>query len=233
MNTIWRPAAFLQERCAHFLRQINPLPAGTPGRRGPPIAPDATMAAMRLLLLSWAWPELRHNPWRSLTAVVAVAVGVALALVVQHLINQSALEEFAGATRAVNGEPDVEAARPGRRFRRPPAGPPGGPPGCALGQPGAGGGHLRARAGRRGHAPEPSGAGRGRAGGGAHRPRADAAARCRRLRGGLVRPRQRLCQPGRPSAGRARWHAAPANTRRRAHHPPARNRPPPADRPCW
>ncbi len=73
------------------------------------------MAAMRLLLLSWAWPELRHNPWRSLTAVVAVAVGVALAWVV-HLINQSALEEFAGATRAVNGEPDVELRDRGAGF---------------------------------------------------------------------------------------------------------------------
>jgi putative ABC transport system permease protein len=73
------------------------------------------MAAMRLLLLSWAWPELRHNPWRSLTAVVAVAVGVALAWAV-HLINQSALEEFAGATRAVNGEPDVELRDRGAGF---------------------------------------------------------------------------------------------------------------------
>jgi putative ABC transport system permease protein len=70
---------------------------------------------MSALLLTFSWPELRHHPWRSLTAVVAVAVGVALAWAV-HLINQSALEEFAGATRAVNGEPDVELRDRGAGF---------------------------------------------------------------------------------------------------------------------
>ena len=41
------------------------------------------------------------------TAVVAVMLGVALAFSV-HLINASALGEFASAVRAVNGQPDLE-----------------------------------------------------------------------------------------------------------------------------
>ena len=51
------------------------------------------------LLTSFSWQELRQHPWRNAAAVLAVALGVALALAV-HLINASALNEFAQASRA-------------------------------------------------------------------------------------------------------------------------------------
>ncbi|WP_341905714.1 FtsX-like permease family protein [Polaromonas sp. YR568] len=62
---------------------------------------------MWALLSSFSWQELRHHPWRSAAAVVAVMLGVALAFSVQ-LINASALSEFSQAVRAVNGQPDLE-----------------------------------------------------------------------------------------------------------------------------
>ena len=62
---------------------------------------------MLRLLATVSWPEFRHHPWRTATAVFAVALGVALALAVQ-LINASALAEFRDAVSAVNGQPDVE-----------------------------------------------------------------------------------------------------------------------------
>lgn len=58
------------------------------------------------LLTTFSWPEWRHHPWRHAAAVVAVMLGVALALAVQ-LINASALAEFAGAVSSVNGQPDL------------------------------------------------------------------------------------------------------------------------------
>jgi putative ABC transport system permease protein len=58
------------------------------------------------LLRHLVWPEWRAHPWRQAMAVLAVALGVALAWSV-HLINASALAEFAGAVRAVQGEPDA------------------------------------------------------------------------------------------------------------------------------
>jgi putative ABC transport system permease protein len=57
-------------------------------------------------LLLLAWREWRHQPWRHAAALLAVALGVALASSVQ-LINSAALGEFASALRATNGEPDV------------------------------------------------------------------------------------------------------------------------------
>jgi putative ABC transport system permease protein len=50
--------------------------------------------------------EWRHHPWRHAAALLAVALGVALAFSV-HLINRSALAEFTTAVRAANGEPDL------------------------------------------------------------------------------------------------------------------------------
>jgi putative ABC transport system permease protein len=65
---------------------------------------------MRLdLLRALVVPEWRAHPWRQALAVLAVALGVALAWSV-HLINQSALAEFAGAVRAIQGEPDASLA---------------------------------------------------------------------------------------------------------------------------
>ena len=59
------------------------------------------------LLRTFSWQELRHHPWRSAAAVLAVMLGVALAFSV-HLINASALDEFSSAVRSVNGQPDLE-----------------------------------------------------------------------------------------------------------------------------
>jgi putative ABC transport system permease protein len=60
------------------------------------------VALLRLL----AWREWRHHPWRHGAALLAVALGVALAYSV-HLINVSALSEFSSAVRAANGDPDL------------------------------------------------------------------------------------------------------------------------------
>lgn len=62
---------------------------------------------MLALLRTFSWQELRHHPWRSAAAVLAVMLGVALAFSV-HLINASALDEFSSAVRTVNGQPDLE-----------------------------------------------------------------------------------------------------------------------------
>ncbi len=62
---------------------------------------------MYRLLVTFSWQELRHHPWRSAAAVLAVMLGVALAFSV-HLINASALSEFSAAVRSVNGQPDLE-----------------------------------------------------------------------------------------------------------------------------
>ncbi|MBI5276100.1 MAG: FtsX-like permease family protein [Burkholderiales bacterium] len=62
---------------------------------------------MLALLGTFSWQELRHHPWRSAVAVAAVMLGVALAWSV-HLINASALGEFASAVRATGGQPDIE-----------------------------------------------------------------------------------------------------------------------------
>ena len=65
------------------------------------------MSLLWSLLKTFSWAELRHHPWRNAAAVLAVTLGVALAFAV-HLINASALDEFAQAVRSVNGEPDLE-----------------------------------------------------------------------------------------------------------------------------
>ena len=64
----------------------------------------------RIRELAWLWPlmwrEWCHHPWRHGVALLAVALGVALAFSV-HLINTSALAEFSSAVRAANGAPDL------------------------------------------------------------------------------------------------------------------------------
>ncbi len=64
-------------------------------------------AMLPSLLRTFSWQEVRHHPWRSAAAVVAIMLGVALAFAV-HLINASALSEFSSAVRSVNGQPDLE-----------------------------------------------------------------------------------------------------------------------------
>lgn len=65
---------------------------------------QAWALAWPLRRLSWA--EWRAHPWRQAAAVMAIALGVALAFSV-HLIHHSALAEFAQALRSANGEPDL------------------------------------------------------------------------------------------------------------------------------
>ncbi|MBT3065852.1 ABC transporter permease [Rhodoferax sp. U11-2br] len=64
---------------------------------------------MFALLTTFSWQELRQHPWRNAAAVLAVMLGVALAFSV-HLINNSALDEFAQAARAVGGQSDLEVS---------------------------------------------------------------------------------------------------------------------------
>ncbi|WP_287926855.1 ABC transporter permease, partial [Diaphorobacter sp.] len=71
-------------------------------RRGP-----HNRGMLTALLRTFSWRALRHHPWRSAAAVAAVMLGVALGFAV-HVINASALDEFAQAVRAVNGQPDLE-----------------------------------------------------------------------------------------------------------------------------
>jgi len=59
------------------------------------------------LLKTFSWQELKQHPWRNAAAVLAVMLGVALAFSV-HLINASALDEFAQAARSVGGQSDLE-----------------------------------------------------------------------------------------------------------------------------
>ena len=65
-----------------------------------------TSTLARTLFLPLMWREWSHHPWRHAVALLAVALGVALAWSV-HLINTSALGEFSAAVRAANGEPDL------------------------------------------------------------------------------------------------------------------------------
>ena len=51
--------------------------------------------------------EWRAHPGRVIVAMIAIAVGVALGFAV-HLINASALNEFARAVASVNGAADLQ-----------------------------------------------------------------------------------------------------------------------------
>ena len=57
-------------------------------------------------LATLSWPEFIQHPWRSLTAIFAITLGVALALAV-HLINASALAEFGQAMRTAQAQADL------------------------------------------------------------------------------------------------------------------------------
>jgi len=79
----------------------RPLPSSIPSVHGASPARSAVAALFGKLL----WAEWRHHPWRQAAAVLAVALGVALAFAVQ-LINASALAEFETAVHAASGAPD-------------------------------------------------------------------------------------------------------------------------------
>jgi putative ABC transport system permease protein len=74
-----------------------------------------TLRPLLALLRQFSWAEWRHQPGRTLVAVLAVALGVALALSVQ-LINASALQEFGAAVRSVDGQPDLQLRASGSAF---------------------------------------------------------------------------------------------------------------------
>ena len=95
-----------------------------------------------LSLWRLSWREWRHHPWRHGMALLAVALGVALAWSV-HLINASALAEFSAAVRSANGEPDLSLRGAARRLRRRAVRARGHGPGRGAGQPGARARHLR------------------------------------------------------------------------------------------
>ena len=62
----------------------------------------------RLTLLVWLWSaQWRTHPGRTVTAVLAIAIGVALALAI-HLVNRSALDEFGAAIAVVNGDAQAQ-----------------------------------------------------------------------------------------------------------------------------
>ncbi len=67
------------------------------------------------LLATFSWQELRHHPWRTAAAVVAVTLGVALGFAVQ-LINASALDEFTQGARTLGGEADLVLRSPAGQF---------------------------------------------------------------------------------------------------------------------
>lgn len=72
--------------------------------------PGATAAAAGLSprLLAWmVLGEWRAQPGRTLAAILAIAVGVGLGLAI-HLVNRSALDEFASAVRSVSGAADLQ-----------------------------------------------------------------------------------------------------------------------------
>src|SRR5689334_5840672 len=62
-----------------------------------------TSAAIRWMIVG----EWRAHPARVIVAALAIAIGVALGFAV-HLINASALNEFARAVRTVNGDADLQ-----------------------------------------------------------------------------------------------------------------------------
>ena len=53
--------------------------------------------------------EWRAHPVRALTAVMAIAVGVALGFAI-HLINAAAFNEFSAAVQSLSGQADVQVS---------------------------------------------------------------------------------------------------------------------------
>ena len=68
-----------------------------------PSAPGLQTLALRWMAVA----ELRAHPVRWLSAALAIAIGVALGYAV-HLVNRSALDEFARAVQTVNGAADLQ-----------------------------------------------------------------------------------------------------------------------------
>jgi putative ABC transport system permease protein len=64
---------------------------------------------MRRLTRWLALGEWRAHPIRALTAIAAIAIGVALGFAI-HLVNSSALNEFSTAIRSLSGQADIQVA---------------------------------------------------------------------------------------------------------------------------
>lgn len=80
----------------------------------PGAVPDTRLNG--LALLRWIGSgQWRMSPGRAATAVVAVAIGVALGLGI-HLVNRSALHEFGAAIAVVNGEAQLSVKAAARGF---------------------------------------------------------------------------------------------------------------------
>ena len=84
--------------------------AANPDVPRPPRGWRAVRELAPLILREW-----RHHPWRHGVALLAIALGVALAWSV-HVINGSALQEFSSAVRAANGQPDAVLRGPREGF---------------------------------------------------------------------------------------------------------------------
>jgi putative ABC transport system permease protein len=83
-----------------------------------PVTPAAPQRSRVATLRWWAWlaaGQWRAAPGRAATSVLAVAIGVALALAI-HLVNASALEEFRQAIATVNGEAHAQIRARGESF---------------------------------------------------------------------------------------------------------------------
>ncbi len=89
-------------------------PISSAAAQPPPARPPRGWGTVRelapLILREW-----RHHPWRHGVALLAIALGVALAWSV-HVINGSALQEFSSAVRAANGQPDAVVIGPREGF---------------------------------------------------------------------------------------------------------------------
>jgi len=90
-----------------------------PARPDGPGPTDPAAGARRAATLRWwtwlAFAQWRAAPGRAATSVLAVAIGVALALAI-HLVNASALEEFRQAIATVNGEAHAQVRARGEAF---------------------------------------------------------------------------------------------------------------------
>lgn len=64
---------------------------------------------MRRLTRWLAVGEWRAHPVRALTAIAAIAIGVALGFAI-HLVNAAALNEFSSAIRSLSGQADIQVA---------------------------------------------------------------------------------------------------------------------------
>jgi len=98
---------------------VSPAPGRAPGRPqagSHHLGGSGGVPAGRGASISWlaklSWPALKNQAGRQLLALLAIALGVALAYAV-HLLNSTALAEFGSAAATLNGRPDLVLRAPG------------------------------------------------------------------------------------------------------------------------